>query len=227
MSLLLTGAGAGAEGTGRLATGLSLAGAAYVSAPDSAALSVANDIDVRAKVALTDWTPATENVLCAKWNATGDGYLLTMPSGASSGKLQFAVKTAAGVEYVQSNATLGLTDGSTKWVRGTRIKATGVYALYTSDDGSSWNAIAGTVVSGTTNAITDGSQVATIGSNSTPANYMAGTLYRAIILSGINTNVVGDFDATLVTRLTATTPTTYADAYSNTWTVNGSGWSWL
>lgn len=209
-------------------TGLTLPGTAgnYASTPDSAGLSITGDIDVRARVALTDWTPTVENVLVGKWDASGNGYLLTLNGGGNSGKLQFAVHTIAGVEFVLSNAILGLADGSTKWIRGTRVQATGVYALYTSDDGAAWTSVPGTVTSGTVNAITDGTPPVTIGANASAANLLNGSVYRVQILAGIGGAARADFDPTQVTRNSVRTPAGYTDAQGNVWTVNGTGWDW-
>ena len=56
---LLTG-GAYIDGT----NGLVLSGlfGNYASTPDSAALSITGDIDIKCKVAMADWTPSEENV---------------------------------------------------------------------------------------------------------------------------------------------------------------------
>jgi hypothetical protein len=43
----------------------------YASAPDSAALDIVGDIDLRVKVALDDWTPAAQTALVAKDVVTG------------------------------------------------------------------------------------------------------------------------------------------------------------
>jgi hypothetical protein len=234
VSLLLlgcgTGTGAGAGGVA--ANGLVLPGIAsnYASTPDSAGLSITSDIDVRAKVALTDWTPAADQAIVGKWGATAPtaSYLLNVMSGADVGKLELLVSTVQPtIPFIKSNAALGLTDGSTKWIRGTWVKATGVMALFTSDDGVSWNSVAGTTSNASTSALVDNTVNATMGAqNNGTTGIVSGTLYRAQILSGIDGTLVADFDATLVMKTGARTPSTYTDPQGNVWTFNGSSWSW-
>lgn len=213
-----------------MAAGLILPGVAgnFVSAPDTAGLSITSDIDLRAKVALTDWTPAADNALVGKWDAAlAAGYLLNLLGGADAGKLQLILQTVGDFPFIISNAPLGITDGATKWVRGTWVQSTGVMSLFVSDDGSTWTPVVGTTTNANTTTIIDGTQIETIGSQSDgTAGIMTGTMHRAMIISGVGGTTRGDFNTALVTKLGTRNPTSYTDPQGNLWTVNGSAWDW-
>jgi hypothetical protein len=215
------------------ASGLLLPGTAgnYVTTPDSAALSIAGDIDVRAKVAMTSWSPASDQAIVGKWSTTGatSSYLLNLMSGADVGKLEFLVSTVAPtIPFAKSNATLGLTDGSTKWVRGTWVQSTGVMTLFTSDDGSAWTTVPSTTSNANTSLLVDNATAASIGAQANgTTGIMAGNVYRAQILNGIGGTTIADFNPSLVVKTGTRAPTTYTDAQGNVWTVNGSAWAWL
>lgn len=52
---------------------------AYASTPDSIFLDIVGDIDLRADVTLTDWTPTAASALIAKWNVPASlSYLFTL-----------------------------------------------------------------------------------------------------------------------------------------------------
>ena len=167
----------------------------YASTPDSAALSITGDIDIRCKVALVDWTPSAINMLVAKYGAASHrSYKLSI---GTDGKPVLIVSSdgTADITYT-SSATTAVADGATKWVRVTRVSATGVVKFYLSDDGSSWNQL-GTDVAGTTGAIFDSDAILEIGTavagTLTPA---AGKFYRGQVLNGVAGTVVFDADFT-------------------------------
>src|SRR5690606_3203004 len=48
------------------------ASGAYASTPDRTGLDITGDLDVRAEVTLTDWAPAADSAIAAKWVASGN-----------------------------------------------------------------------------------------------------------------------------------------------------------
>lgn len=194
---------------------LSLPGTAgnYASTPDSAAVSVTGDIDIRVKMAMDDWTSA--KVLFSKFStgASVSWDFYTSLSGALK-----LLTSGNGTTYTvgTSSVAVGAADGSVKWVRVTRVSATGVIKFYTSDDGVSWTQL-GTDSSNTAGAIFDGTDEIRIGSDT--ASWLPGKIYSAELRNGIDGPVVAKFDAAqfAIDALTAVMPT------GETWTVNQSG----
>jgi hypothetical protein len=204
-------------------TGISLPGTAgnYVSAPSSAALQPAGDLDLRVRATLTDWTPVAPNTLLAKWSDALSGYLLYIDT---NGTLNLATSSASGQFANTASSVLGIADGAPKWLRGTRANATGAVTLYTSDDGSAWTQV-GTGTSAAGAIDLNAAVPVTVGANSAAGNLLTGTVHRAIVMGGGVTRA--DFDPSLVTRTATRTPATYTDAQGNVWTPNGTGWDWI
>ena len=159
----------------------------YISTPDSVANSITGDIDIRAKVSMVDWTPASPSRILAKrgGNTSYDFYVET------TGVLGLY----CGVYGATSGVTsIGFTDGSVGYVRATRSASTGEFKFYKSDDGVNW------VQLGPTNAQSPGlltvtvEQVA-IGALSTGASSLAGKIYEIQIRNGINGPVAVSFNA--------------------------------
>lgn len=169
----------------------------YASTPDSAALSITGDIDIRVRVALTDWTPASATHLLTKGpgNALGGSWNLSV---TTSGKLNFMWNEAGtGRSYDSSSSVAaGVTDGATKWIRVTLDVDNGSanYDLkfWLSDDGSSWSQL-GSTRNGAATSIADDSYDVQAGSRLN-SNTLAGTVYRAIVKDGIDGTTVFDAD---------------------------------
>ena len=171
----------------------------YASTPDAAALDITGDIDIRVKVALDDWTPATEMNLVAKYNTTSNqrSYLLRV---VSSGVLR-AFTSTNGSDNVQYDSTVatGIADGATKWVRFTLDVDNGssgkTAAFYLSDDGTNWTQLGTDVTSAGTTSIFNSTAILETGSSNTGTTAPAkGTFYRAQILNGIGGTTVFDAD---------------------------------
>ena len=182
----------------------------YLSFPDTAANSVTGDIDIRAKVSLDDWTPATTIRLVTKDSGSGVGRSFNF--AVTSTGLTFQAFDAAGAALINLGSTIGVpfTDGQAGWVRAIRNATTGSATFYTSSDGMTWSQL-GDVRSGAAGSIADTNQVLELGAHVAFGNWMTGNVYAAEVRSGIGGTVVASFDARDIT-----TP----------WTVNGTGWSW-
>ena len=191
----------------------------YMSTPDAAALDITGDIDIRARVAMTDWTPSALQAIIAKRGAAGRSYQLNVNT---DGTLQLVFSANGTVDITRSSTVAtGLTDGTQKWVRATldvvNPAATGHdAAFYLSDDGVNWTQLGTTVTTAGTTSIANSSVGLFIGCNSDGGELMNGTVYRAQVYSGIGGSLVFDLDPAL-----AGTASTFLAATGQTITITG------
>ena len=182
----------------------------YASTPDSAAVSITGDIDIRVKVALDDWTPAAHARLVYKRDGTAayDFYIL-----ATSGIPGFYWGSSQ-----DATAAPGFADGSNHWLRVTRSASTGTAKFYTSDDGVTWAQL-GADVAGAPGSLNDTADVVMIGAEGGVSSMLAGKVYYAELRNGINGPIVAKFDASLMSprQTSAQMPT------GEVWTINQSG----
>jgi len=198
----------------------------YFSTPDSAAVSVTEDIDIRVCVAMADWTPASTANIIGRFDSNNDqrSYALFL---SSDGKLNFWTTTNGQVgTYVQAASTVatGISDLSQKWIRVTRDVDNGASgndtAFYLSDDGVTWTQLGTTVTIAGATSIFDGSAPVSLGCTllagaGSIAN-IAGRIYRAQIYDGIGGTLVADFNPALYTS-----GTTFTASTGEVWTING------
>ncbi len=191
----------------------------YASAPDSAALSITGDIDIRCKVALDDWTPAASTALVTKFGPAKLAYRFLV---ISTGALFFSL-SSSGVDLtdVQSSVATGLANGSIKWVRVTWRASDGRVQYFLSDDGSSWSQL-GTNLTIAYASIYDGAESLNIGLQGNGQYPAAGKFYRA----QIRNNVLDDgsgivFDADFTTKTVGAN--TFTESSSNAATVSITG----
>lgn len=172
----------------------------YLSSPDSAALSITGDIDIRVRLSANDWTPAGLSPMLV--SKTASPYAFDLYMGATGA---FVLRTSPDGSALSSatSAVPSFVDGSTYWVRVTRVASTGVVVFYTAADSasmpSSWTTL--TTTANTAGAIFDSTCALEVGSNGGGTNTWAGKLYRAQVRSNIlddGTGIV--FDADLTTK---------------------------
>lgn len=195
---------------------------AYVSAPDSAALSIAGAIDLQFYGQLPDWTPATTMDLVTKSNVGGNNrsYALYV---STDGKLNLDI-SVAGVAFVTATSSVatGIADGTDKWVRATWDGST-TATFYTSTNGSSWSQL-GTTVSLVAASIGDSGATLNIGArDGGTANLLIGKVYRVRVYNGISgSGGTKVFDADLTDDiLVSPTSTTFTETGSSaTCTIN-------
>lgn len=197
--------------------------ASKASTPDSAAVSVTGDIDLRVKVALDDWTPSNTATLMAK-TAAGVGNAGWKLYITSAGNVAYRWSVdGTSTSSATSTATTGLADGAVKWIRVTHDLDNGAIAgtvtFYTSDNGSSWtqlgSAVTVTVVA--TNTFDNGQPV-TFAQTADDADRAVGRFFEAEIYGSLNgTNKVFDVD---FTNMTAPFKTVTETANSATVTIN-------
>lgn len=192
---------------------------AYASTPDSVALSITGDIDIRCKVALADWTPADTQYLVAKRNNnTPISYNLAVLAGGTL-TARFSSNGAANAgEVATSSVATGILDGQVKWVRVTRAASSGVVKFYLSDDGTTWAQL-GTDRPTNVGSIVDTAVSLAVGASSdaTLSGSALGRIYSAELRNGINGTIVASPNFAAQPAGT----TSFADAHGNTWSVNG------
>jgi hypothetical protein len=192
----------------------------YVSTPDAAGLDITGDIDIRARVALDDWTPAAESTIIAKYTATGDqrSYALAVSTG---GNLVLRWSEDGSTELSEtSSVAVSASAGETVWVRATLDVDDGasdaVASFYTSQDGSTWTALGTPQMVGATTSIFASTAVLEIGAQTGgTVNRLAGKFFRGEVLDGIGGTAVA-------APVASASGDEVADATPLTWTVNGS-----
>ena len=196
----------------------------YASAPDSAALDITGDIDLRCKVALDDWTPSAAMALISKATSATPTQFSYQLIVTTTGALSFNFSlTGSLVLNATSSAVNTFVDGSTNWVRVTRASATGDVIFYTSSDGITWTQL-GTTQTTTLGSLYSGTAILEIGTRyvgtSSPAR---GNFFRAQVLNGIGGTVA--FDANFESSITSLNQASFTESSSNaaTVTINRSG----
>ena len=201
----------------------------YASAPDSNALDITSDIDIRVDCAAVDWTPSESHALVSKYGYSENqrSYYFYLNT---AGELVFRVAvvgTVLSLEIASGTAT-GIADLARSWVRVTydQNSGAGQYAIafWKSPDGAAWTQIGTTKTGASVAATFTGTApvlVGSVGSLATNAEQFNGRIYRAIIKSGIDGTTVFDADFTAQAKLA--TSFTEASANAATVTINATG----
>jgi hypothetical protein len=192
----------------------------YFSTPDSAALDITGDIDLRADCAMNDWTPGTASVFIAKFSTTGayrfyietTGALVinwVQANGSSITKTSTATMPTANGGRVYIRVTLDVDNGA----GGNDVK------FYTSPDGAAWTQLGATVTTAGVTNIRATTDVLELGGDTLGVNRrLSGKIYSAQVYNGIAGTLVANFQPYAYpgagTALVA--PTT-----GETWTING------
>jgi hypothetical protein len=203
----------------------------YISAPDSPALSITGDITLLVRVALDDWTPATNNTLFAKSSGTSNqrAYQLLL---STTGTLQFLVSSdGINNNTATSSVTSGVADGSAAWVLVSWRASDGRTQFYTAS-GAIADPLAsdftqlGTNQTAAAGSIFDSTALLEIGSGSTGTTGMStGAFYRAKVYNGVfSTAAFGgtlQFDADLTAKPVGANGFTESSANAATVTITG------
>ena len=176
-----------------------------LSVPDAANLRITGDIDVRAYVALDDWTPSTTNEICSKSGGTGNrGWLFNV---STTGQLQ-VVYSVDGTALLTRISTFAPTiaDGQPLWVRFTLDVDNGAsgndFKFYTSSDGTNWTQLGSTVTNaGTTSIFASTANFLDNGASS----FKTGKIFRLQLFAGLDgTDKRADVDTSVITAGSAT-----------------------
>lgn len=166
----------------------------YVSTPDAAALDIVGDIWLAGRFALTDWTPAADVTLIAKWEDTLDqrSYRLLVDT---TGVLRIEWTTAGtAVSLVSSDSTVAPTvnDGAKLWVAGTLDVSTGDVKFFTGgiEAVPSWTQLGTTVTGAGVTSIHSGTALVEMGADNTgTAQLLTGRIYNGEIENGFDVDV--------------------------------------
>lgn len=198
----------------------------YASTPDIPANSITGDIDIRARVMLTDWTPAAYKVLVAKWDsgvAQNRSFVFYVEQ-PSTGILGFGT-SPDGINvnpFHVSTVPVPAADGAIIWVRVTLDINDGlgnqVCKFYTSQDGITWTQLGSTSTIAGAVTIFDSGQPLLIGSEYSQLYNVSGKVYYADVRDGIDGMVVAQFDPK---RAEKTGALTFKSRLGETWTANG------
>lgn len=119
--------------------------------PASVSPYLSGVIDVRMRLSLADWTPASAIIICGKSGANGQRGWYAAFQG-STGRLQFTFSTdgeAGTLTTMTSNAAPTVADGATTWVRWLFQPNDGsgnrVFKSYQSADGVTWAQLGTTI----------------------------------------------------------------------------------
>jgi hypothetical protein len=194
-------------------------GSNWATTPDAAALDITGDLEIVVRVALSDYTPTANQILCSK-RATGQ-YSWQFFIGNTTGPLTLTV-TGDGTTAIQSQSvtpTAGtFVDGTTYWFRTTRTASTGVctwqYAADQTTEPTSWATLAANV-NGASGNIFSGTAALDVGGIA--GGSMDGRFYRCIVRNGIGGTTV--FDADFTTGITSGAQTTFTESSANAATV--------
>lgn len=174
----------------------------YASTPDSAALDITGDIDIRVQVALDDWTPENDHTFVAKRDGFSDiSYRFGILSGSGGFPALVWSSNGSSETTIFSSAATGFTDGSVHWLRATLAVDAGSPSgyevrFYTSDDGIEWTQLGATRTGVGATALFSSTSTLEVGAMMAgTANLVAGKIYRAKVYSGIAGTLVADFDA--------------------------------
>lgn len=194
----------------------------YASTPDSAALDITGDIDIRVNAAMDNWAPASQQIPLSKWDdPTPRAYFMRI---ITTGALQIVWSTNGGdAPTATSTVPTGFYGRSSHWIRATLDVDVGgtdkTATFYTSEDGSTWTQLGDAVTTAGTTSIFNSSAGLTIGGRSAGAtDLFAGKVHRAQVYNGIAGTLVADFNAD---DATAADLSFVSRGTGETWTVNG------
>jgi hypothetical protein len=193
----------------------------YLSVPDATNLRITGDIDIRAYVAMDDWTPAALSAFVSKWaTASTQSYLFGLNT-AGTLTIYWTTDGSTGVN-LSSTVAPTVTDGTPLWVRVTLDVDNGAAGktakFYTSTDGNTWTQLGADVTSAGTTSINSNASIVEIGTSRTGAQQLsAGKIYRAQICNGIDGTPVLDVDTSVITSGSATS---FAALTGQTVTIN-------
>lgn len=172
---------------------------AWASTPDVTALDVTGDLDIRLRMAATDWTPAAVSVLMQKLNplsGTAGGYELGLNA---AGTIYLKWSDGAAFKTRTSTVATGIANGAVKWIRATLDVDNGAAGhdvrFYLSDDGVTWAQLGTTVTTAGTTSIGNSSVLLALGADIFGNNRLTGDVYRLEVRDGIDGTRVADFDA--------------------------------
>ena len=189
----------------------------YASTPDAASLDIVGDIELRAEVSFSSWTPATEQTMVSKWNTTGNQrsyHLSLLPTGHL--RLGWSTNGTA-VTNADSTEVTGFQPELIRFIRTTLDVSSGEVRFFTSDHGGGFIQLGDPVIVGATSIFASTATVGVGAKSAGTADVMVGRMYAAQIRNGIAGTIVADPKF----KEYGPTVTSFNDSTGKTWTVNG------
>jgi hypothetical protein len=175
-----------------------------LSVPDENALDITGDLDLRAQVSM-DAFSGVQVILSKRTAATTQSSYQMDFSGATVRIIWSEDGTTN--TNVTSTANVPYSPGTAFWVRATLDVDNGASGydvkFFTSDNGSSWTQLGTTVTGVATTSVYAGTSNLIVGSIAA-SNPLAGRIYRAQVLDGIDGTKVLDVDCDAITDGSAT-----------------------
>lgn len=176
----------------------------YIHSPDSAAVSVTGDLDLRAYIAATDWTPTGVQTIISKSTDSGDqrsyrlfldttgklGLLTSVDGTATISTLSTVAPTIANGVGLWVRATVDVDDGAVG-------NAVSFYTATASDTPpTSWTQLGTTVTNAGTTAIFDSTALLELGSHTAGTLLrFIGKIWQTLVYSGIGGVLKAHFNA--------------------------------
>jgi hypothetical protein len=181
--------------------------------PNSAAIQLTANLDLRCQAQLAAWSTASNFTFISKMVTAGQRQYILQRNGFGGLSINFSTDGTAQTN-INGTVPIPLSAYQVAWVRATLVVATGVAVFYTSVDGINWTQY-DTVTAGAV-AIFSGTSSLQIGDTSIASN-----IYRAQIYNGIAGTLVFDANFATFSKLAATG--TESSANAATVTINSSG----
>jgi hypothetical protein len=154
----------------------------YFSTPNAAGNQITSDIEIIAKINVTDIT-TTQHIVAKRNLVTNIGYAFVI--GSSRLNFQFSINGTTNI-LAQSTVNVPFSANQDYWVKVTRNSSNGNVQFFTSADGVTYTQL-GTTVSSTSGSMFNSTQVLEIGSRgSGSSQLLQGVVYYASI-----SNVIG------------------------------------
>lgn len=183
--------------------------------------AITGDIDIRAYVAMTDWTPSATQEIVTRYVTSGNQRSWRLAVNSTGNLVFIWSTTGSGTLTRTSTSPVGASDGTALWVRVTLDVDNGAaghtVTFYTSSDGVSWSALGSPVVTAGVSSIFNGSAPTAVGSYDagTGAGRLVGKVAAVQVRDGIGGTAVLDarFDAQ------AEGAAAFTDAAGRSWSV--------
>lgn len=152
------------------------------------------DIDVRCRIWITDWTPASTYVAMARYGSAGARCWYLMVNSAGYLVLSWSND---GTTIINANSTAPntFTDGTANWIRATLDGDNGsagyTVNFYTSSDGVTWTALGAAVtVGGVTSIFNSSTQEYEVGGRGQTSQLLGSRVYEAQIRNTIDGPII-------------------------------------
>jgi hypothetical protein len=156
----------------------------YASTPDTTALDIPGDLDLRVRVAPSVWSSLANGTVMAKTGTGQRSFIFEIENAASPKLNYYWTQDGSTNILVQSSAGMTFTAADIRWVRVTHATATGSVDFYTSTDGTTWTPL-GTTQTTTVGARHAGTADLIFGSAAGVSSF-SGDIYRAQVYASTN-----------------------------------------